>query len=286
MAGLSDTAETALLDALLRNTKTGLQALNAATLYWRAYTADPTDSGSATSNEATYTSYTGVAVTSSSAWSGSGNTRTNAGVIQFPTATGGSSTLTHIALCTTQSGAGDIISVHVLRNAGNTADQSLAVNFGTGANLTPRIAIGAISISITGIPAGTASACLDALLANSETAIDALIGATRYIRAHSADPSAGSATTSELSYTGYDGVAVTSTSGWTSSGNPRSNTGAITLPTCTAGSGSLTHTSLCTTQNGAGTLIFVFPRGSALSIDSTTNASPEAAIGALTAAFD
>lgn len=278
MAGLSDAAETALLDALLRNDKTAVSALNAVTLYWRAYTADPTDSGAPTANEATYGSYTGVAATSASHWSGSGNSRSNAVVVQFPTWTSGSNTLTHIALCTTQTGAGSIIAVHAL-----TASLVVA----TGSNETPRIAIGGITISISGCPAGTASACLDALLANSETALDALMGATRYVRAHSADPSAGTAVTSELAYTGYTGVAVTSTSGWTSSGNPRSNTAAITMPVCTAGTGSMTHSSLCTTQSGAGALIFVWARtGGALSISSTVNAQPEAAIGALTVAFD
>jgi hypothetical protein len=276
MAGLSDTAETALLDALLRNSVTNLQTLNATTLYLRAYTADPTDSGSATSNEATYGGYNGVALTSATAWSGSGNSRTNAGVIQFPTWTSGSNTITHFAVCTTQSGAGTIISVHA---------QSPSLVVASGSNETVRLPIGALSISISGVPAGTASACLDALLENDETALNALIGATRYLRAHSADPSAGSAVTSELSYTGYDGVAVASTV-WTSSGNPRTNQSAITFPTCTAGSGSLTHTSLCTTQNGAGSLIWVFARSGALTINSSTNATPEAAISDLSASFD
>ncbi len=77
-----------------------------------------------------------------------------------------------------------------------------------------------------------------------------------YIRLHSSDPGeAGTAVTNEISYTGYDGVAISRTTGFTISGNEASNTALAQFPLCTAGSATATHFSICTTQNGAGQII-------------------------------
>ena len=82
-------------------------------------------------------------------------------------------------------------------------------------------------------------------------------GATNfYVRLHSSDPGeAGSATTNEISYTGYDGVAISRTTGFTVSGNTASNAALVQFPLCSGGSATATHFSICTSQNGAGTII-------------------------------
>lgn len=79
-------------------------------LYVSLHTADPGEGGSQTTSEATYTSYARVTVArSGSGWTVSGNTATNAALIQFPQATGGSNTITYVAIGTASSGTGQII---------------------------------------------------------------------------------------------------------------------------------------------------------------------------------
>lgn len=88
-----------------------------------------------------------------------------------------------------------------------------------------------------------------------------------YVRLHSADPGeAGTAVTSEISYTGYDGVAVSRTTGFTISGNEASNAALLQFPLCTGGSATATYFSICTTQNGAGQIIVSGALSSSLSI--------------------
>jgi len=77
-----------------------------------------------------------------------------------------------------------------------------------------------------------------------------------YIRLHSSDPGeAGTAVTNEISYTGYDGVAVSRTTGFSVSGNTASNAALVQFPLCSGGSATATYFSVCTTQNGAGQII-------------------------------
>lgn len=77
-----------------------------------------------------------------------------------------------------------------------------------------------------------------------------------YVRLHSADPGeAGTAITNEISYTGYDGVAVSRTTGFSVSGNTASNAALVQFPLCSGGSATATYFSVCTTQNGAGQII-------------------------------
>lgn len=88
-----------------------------------------------------------------------------------------------------------------------------------------------------------------------------------YVRLHSADPGeAGTATTNEISYTGYDGVAVSRTTGFTISGNEASNAALLQFPLCTGGSATATYFSVCTTQNGAGQIIVSGALSASLSI--------------------
>ena len=84
----------------------------AGNLYIALYTTDPTDADSGT--EATYTSYARQAVVRSAVgWTVSGNNVSNAGVITFPTSTGGSNTVTHFAVRTAVLG-GDLVGSNVL----------------------------------------------------------------------------------------------------------------------------------------------------------------------------
>lgn len=88
-----------------------------------------------------------------------------------------------------------------------------------------------------------------------------------YIRLHSSDPGeAGTAVTNEISYTNYDGVAVSRTTGFTISGNEASNAALLQFPLCGGGSATATHFSVCTTQNGAGQIIVSGALSASLSI--------------------
>lgn len=106
-------------------------------LYLAFHTADPGEAGSQTTSEATYTSYARVAVARSGAgWTVSGNSVSNAALIQFPQCTGGSNTLTHLSVGTASSGAGQILYSGAL-------NASLSVSSG----IQPQFAIGAITLT-------------------------------------------------------------------------------------------------------------------------------------------
>jgi hypothetical protein len=112
MANLTNFAENALIDALLRG-----QALGApATFHVALFTSDPTETGAA-GTEASYTGYARVAVASSLAnWagtqgagttvasSGTGGVTSNNGVITFGAPTSGPQTVTHWALMSASTG--------------------------------------------------------------------------------------------------------------------------------------------------------------------------------------
>jgi hypothetical protein len=106
-------------------------------LYISLHTADPGEAGSQTTSEATYTSYARVTVSrSGSGWTVSGNQASNAALIQFPQCTGGSSVVTHVAIGTASSGAGQVLYKGVLSS-------SLSVS-----NLVqPQFAISALTIT-------------------------------------------------------------------------------------------------------------------------------------------
>lgn len=116
----------------------GLQnSATAGSLYVALHTADPTESGSATTSEATYGSYARVAVARSGAgWTVTGNTVTNAAAVNFPVCTSGSSTVTFFSVVKELSGA----SVILYRGA---LTASLAVTTG----ITPSFAIGQLTVT-------------------------------------------------------------------------------------------------------------------------------------------
>lgn len=142
----SNTFESDLLLLLLNNTNianlgdaTGVRGSSAAgSVYVALHTADPGETGTQTTSEATYTSYARVAVARSAAgWTISGTAPTqaaNAAAVTFPACTGGSSTCTYFSIGRDSSGAGEILVSGVL-----TA--SLAVTNG----ITPSYAIGQLT---------------------------------------------------------------------------------------------------------------------------------------------
>ena len=101
---IGDTTENAILNLVFRAVNWSLYADNTATtpqtnIGCSLHTADPTDSGSATTSEIAYTSYTRVNVgRTTGAWtaaSGTGGTISPVANIDFPAGTGGSGTATH-----------------------------------------------------------------------------------------------------------------------------------------------------------------------------------------------
>lgn len=106
-------------------------------LYISLHTADPGEGGSQTTSEATYTSYGRVTVArSGSGWTVTGNTASNAALIQFPQCTGGTNTITHVAIGI----AGGTSAGQVLYSGALNASLSVS-------NLIqPQFAIGALQI--------------------------------------------------------------------------------------------------------------------------------------------
>lgn len=103
----SNAAETAINEQVFKGTAL---PWNANTDLWLAlHTADPGEAGTATTSESAYTSYARVAVSRATGFTVSGATVENAALVQFPISSGGSSTVTHVSIVTTSSGAGTII---------------------------------------------------------------------------------------------------------------------------------------------------------------------------------
>ena len=99
------------------------------------HTADPGEGGTSATSEATYTSYAAVTVArSTSGWTVTGNTCTNDALIQFPTCTGGTNTVTHVSITPASS-------TQILYSG--ALNSSLAVSNG----IQPQFAAGALSIT-------------------------------------------------------------------------------------------------------------------------------------------
>jgi len=119
----SNILEGALLNLIFTNANTGIgigdgngliRSGTTGSLYISLHTADPTESGTQTSSEANYTSYTRVAVSRAGAsWtfqSPGGNAFiSNANPVSFPTATGGSSNATFFGIGTDLTGTGNLL---------------------------------------------------------------------------------------------------------------------------------------------------------------------------------
>ena len=138
--------ETALLALYFNNTDhanvgdaAGVQnSATAGSFYISLHTADPGETGTQTTSEATYTSYARVAVARSGAgWTVSGNNASNAAAINFPACTGGTNTITHFGIGSDVSGAGNLFFKGAL-------SASLAVSSG----ITPSFAIGDLDVNL------------------------------------------------------------------------------------------------------------------------------------------
>jgi hypothetical protein len=138
--------ETALLQLYFNNDDhanvgdaAGLQnSASAGSFYVSLHTGDPGETGSQTTSEANYTSYARVAVArSSGGWTVSGNNASNTAAINFPPATGGSSTVTHFGIGSDSSGAGNLFFYGAL-------GASRAITNG----ITPSFAIGELDVNL------------------------------------------------------------------------------------------------------------------------------------------
>lgn len=115
---MANAFETALLEHIFNNAAiagigdaSGLQPSGAAgSLYVSLHTGDPGEAGTQTSNETAYTNYARVAVArTAGGWTVSGNTATNAALIQFPQCGVTGATLTYVGVGTDSSGAGTLL---------------------------------------------------------------------------------------------------------------------------------------------------------------------------------
>jgi hypothetical protein len=106
---------------------------DANTNLWIAlHTADPTESGSAVSSEATYGSYARVQLTRASDFTVSGNQVSNANLEQFVACSSGSNIITYASIVDTASGAGNII-VRALLNSAITVSTGVQPQFSPNA---------------------------------------------------------------------------------------------------------------------------------------------------------
>lgn len=107
-----------------------------------------------------------------------------------------------------------------------------------------------------------------------------------YVALHTADPGeAGTAVTSEATYTSYARVTVARTAGgWTISNPTASNAALISFPACTGGTNTITHVSVVTTTSGAGQILYSGALNASLAV--STGITPQFAPGALTITED
>lgn len=127
----SNTTETDTLGLFFN--ATALSWAANANLFVALHTADPGEAGTQTTSEATFTSYARVSVARSGAgWVVTGNTATNAALIQFPQCTGGSNVITHVSIGTAASGAGQILYSGAL-NAPLTVSNLIQAQFSASA---------------------------------------------------------------------------------------------------------------------------------------------------------
>lgn len=107
-----------------------------------------------------------------------------------------------------------------------------------------------------------------------------------YVALHTADPGeAGTASTSEATYTNYARVAVArSVVGWTVSGNSSVNAAQITFPQCGASGNTITYVSITTASSGASKILYSGALNSSLAV--AENITPLFAASGLTITED
>lgn len=114
----TNTLENEMLLLLLNNSNiadigdaTGLRgSTTAGSFYLSLHTASPGETGTQSTSETTYTSYARVAVArSAGGWTVTGNSASPTANVDFPEATGGTATITHVGLGTASSGTGKLV---------------------------------------------------------------------------------------------------------------------------------------------------------------------------------
>ena len=104
----ANTTENETLDAILRAVDPSWRGN--ANRYIALHTADPADTGTALTNEATFTNYARQAVVANTGFTaGSGGSSSNTAQIAFPECGVTGNTITHVSIVTTASGAGQIL---------------------------------------------------------------------------------------------------------------------------------------------------------------------------------
>lgn len=132
-----NTFENDLLGLIFNATAIGNIADNAATspltnLYVSLHTSDPGEAGNQTTNECAYTSYARVAVArTSGGWTITANSVSPTANIDFPEATGGTETATHVGIGTDASGTGKLLYYG-----------AISPNISISTGVTPRIGTG------------------------------------------------------------------------------------------------------------------------------------------------
>jgi hypothetical protein len=126
-----NTTETDLLEKIFKATALPWDANGS--LYLSLHTADPGEAGTQLTSEATYTSYARVTVARTGVgWTVSNPTATNAALVQFPTCSGGTNTITHVAIGTASIGAGQILVSGAL-NSSLSVSSGIQPQFSAGA---------------------------------------------------------------------------------------------------------------------------------------------------------
>ena len=138
--------ETALLSLIFGNTNaanvgdaTGLRgSTTAGSFYISLHTADPGETGTQTTSEATYTGYARIAVARSGAgWTVSGNNASNAAAVTFGACTAGTNTITHFGIGSDVSGTGNLF-----------YKGALTASLSVSAGITPSFAIGELDVNL------------------------------------------------------------------------------------------------------------------------------------------
>jgi hypothetical protein len=105
-------------------------------LYLALHTGDPGESGTQSTSEANYTSYSRVTVSrNAGGFTVSGNSASNTALAQFPQCTGGTSLVNYVSIGTAASGAGQILYSGAL-NASLAVSNLIQPQFAPGALVT------------------------------------------------------------------------------------------------------------------------------------------------------
>lgn len=133
---LANVSESDVLDVFLKGTDPAWRA--SATGYLALVTGASVDEAAPLANECSYTGYARIAQTKATAWSGSGDARTNANLLQWGKRTdgGATQTATHVIWCDTASGAVSMAIIIPL-------DDDLPISL----NIRPQIEAGGLTVN-------------------------------------------------------------------------------------------------------------------------------------------